>query len=337
MTRIAIGFISAFCAIVAVSYGALADTNPRLRSNITVEAQFVTLGDLFENAGDLANRAVFQAPEPGRSGTVRADRIENAARDNGLVWRDTGRIGSIQVSRASTILTIEEITRVIEQSLRIRLNLSPSALLDISLPGRLQQVHLPINFAGEIVVSRLEYMASSGQFRAEITARDEATTRPLISVSGKAVETARIPVLSRDIQRGDTIAVADIEMIEIPRQRLTNDILHNPGRINGMAAKRALSAGRPLSESDLEEPKLVLRNTLVTIVLSAPGMVMTVRGRALDDGAIGDTVKIMNTRSNRIVEGTVQSNGDVAVLPRNPSRILASNAQRSTRIAAAAR
>ncbi len=337
MIRITIGFVSAICAIVAMSYAALADTNPRLRANITVEAQYVTLGDLFDNAGNLADRAVFQAPEPGQSGTVRADRIEEAARDNGLIWRDTGRVGMIQVSRASMILTTAEITRVIEISLRERLNLSPSALLDVSLRGTIQQVHLPINFAGEIVVARLDFAGSTGQFRAEIAARDDTSTRPLLIVNGQAIETARIPVLSRNIQRGETIAVADIEMIEIPRLRLTNDILYNPGRINGMAARRALSPGRPLSESDIEPPRLVLRNTQVTIIFSSPGMVMTARGRSLDDGALGDTVKVMNVRSNRMIEGTVLSNGDVAVTPNNSTRILAAGNRAPTQVAAATR
>lgn len=337
MTRTAIGFVSAICALVAMSSVAMADANPRLRANITVEEKFVTLGDLFDNAGELADRPVFQAPEPGQSGTVRADRIEEAARDNGLIWRDTGRVGMIQVSRASMVLAREEIIRVVELSLRERLKLSPSALLDVSLLGRLQQIHLPINFTGEIVVARLEYAGTTGQFRAEISARDETRIRPLLSVNGKAIETARIPVLSRDIQRGETIGVADIEMIEIPRQRLTNDTLFDPGRINGMAARRALSPGRPLSDRDIEAPKLVRRNTLVTIIFSAPGMVMTARGRSLDDGALGDTVKVMNVRSNRIIEGTVQSNGEVAVIPNNPSRLLAAGNQAPTQIAAATR
>ncbi len=334
MTRITIGFVSTICAIVAMSFSAMADTNPRLRANITVDAQYVTLGDLFDNAGDLGDRPVFQSPEPGQSGTVRADRIEEAARDNGLVWRDTGRVGAIQVSRASTILATEEITRVIEVSLRQRMNLSPSALLNVTLRGNIQQVHLPINFAGEIVVARLDIVGSTGQFRAEISARDDVSSRPLLVVSGKATETARIPVLSRDIQRGETIRVADIEMIEIPRQRLTNDILHNPGLINGMAARRALSLGRPLSENDIEPPRLVLRNTRVTLVFSAPGMVMTARGRSLDDGALGDTVKVMNVSSNRMIEGIVQSNGDVAVAPNNSTRILAAGNHSPTQVAA---
>jgi len=337
MTKIAVHILSTICAIIAMSSTALADTGPRLRTNITVEEKFVTLGDLFENAGGLADRVVFQAPEPGQSGTVRAGRIEDAAHDNGLTWRNTGQIDIIQVSRASMPLTAGEITRVIEISLRERLHLSPSALLKVSLRGHFQQVHLPINFAGEIVVARLDYAAASGQFRAEIASRDEFSTRPLLAVFGNAIETTRIPVLSRDIQRGETITADDIEMIETPLQRLANSILLNPARIDGMAARRALSRGRPLSESDIEEPKLVLRNTLVTIIFSAPGMMMTARGRSLDDGALGETVKIMNIRSNRIVEGIVQENGDVSVIPNNSSRILASSSQRQTQVAAATR
>ncbi len=335
MTRIIIQFVATIITLTALSVAVVAQTNPQLRTDITVEDRFVTLGDLFENAGAFANRAVFQAPAPGQSGTVRADRVAEAVRDVGMVWQNNGQVGVIRIARASLILSIEEMTRVIELSLRDRLNLSPSASLGITLQRNLAPIHLPINFIGEILVTRLDYRSASGQFRAEIATSDETSTRPLIAIRGQAIETIRIPVLSRDVRRGEVITESDIEMNEIPRQRVSGDILRTINAMTGKAARRVLMAGRTVSASDIEEPKLVHRNALVTIIFATPGMTLTAQGRALADAAMGETVRLINIRSNRIVEGIVMSNGTVAMAPNNASRILTAGNAGSTRVAAA--
>ncbi|MBL4758805.1 MAG: flagellar basal body P-ring formation protein FlgA [Rhizobiales bacterium] len=335
MTRIIIQFAAAILTLTALSVAAVAQTNPQLRTDITVEDRFVTLGDLFENAGAYANRAVFQSPAPGRSGTIRADRVAEAARDIGMFWQNNGQVGVVRIARASIILSIEEMTRVIEISLRDRLNLSPSATIGITLQRNLAPIHLPINFVGDVIVTRLEFRAANGQFRVEIATRDETSTLPIIAIRGQAIETILIPVLSRDVRRGDVITDSDIEMNEIPRQRISGDILRTINAMTGKAARRTLMAGRTVSANDIEEPKLVHRNSLVTITFTTPGMTLTAQGRALDDAAMGETVRLINIRSNRIVEGVVMSNGTVAMAPNNASRILTAGNAGSTRVAAA--
>ncbi len=43
-------------------------------------------------------------------------------------------------------------------------------------------------------------------------------------------------------------------------------------------------------------------------------MTLTVLGRALEDGAQGQPIQVMNTKSNRVVQGIVQDAGTVTVL-----------------------
>ena len=64
---------------------------------------------------------------------------------------------------------------------------------------------------------------------------------------------------------------------------------------------------------DVSAPRLVTRGSLVTIKVETPYMMVTAQGRALQDGAMGDTVRVTNTQSNRTIEGIVASAGVVRI------------------------
>ncbi len=52
---------------------------------------------------------------------------------------------------------------------------------------------------------------------------------------------------------------------------------------------------------------------MVTMTLETGQMQLTAQGRALDNGAAGDVVRIMNTSSNQVIEGVVQGLRTVSV------------------------
>ena len=60
-------------------------------------------------------------------------------------------------------------------------------------------------------------------------------------------------------------------------------------------------------------PRLVTRGSIVTMKIETPSLTVTAQGRALQDGKLGDTVRVTNTQSNRMIEGTVESDGTVKV------------------------
>ena len=71
--------------------------------------------------------------------------------------------------------------------------------------------------------------------------------------------------------------------------------------------------GRPVRRSDIEYPKLVKRNAMVTIVYKVPGMILKSKGKALADGTKGQMVPIMNLRSKLTMEAEVTGTGSVSV------------------------
>src|SRR5690606_24229676 len=69
--------------VIALTTG-VADAAPVLKADITVVAEIVTSGDMFDDAGALAERALFRSPQPGTTGIVSLDAVRNAAALVGL-------------------------------------------------------------------------------------------------------------------------------------------------------------------------------------------------------------------------------------------------------------
>src|ERR1051325_7332128 len=60
----------------------------RLKSQATVSSEVVRIGDLIENAGAVANRPIFRAPDLGETGAVPLHAVLDALRPYGLLTVD---------------------------------------------------------------------------------------------------------------------------------------------------------------------------------------------------------------------------------------------------------
>ena len=91
-------------------------------------------------------------------------------------------------------------------------------------------------------------------------------------------------------------------------------------RAVGMQARRQLRAGQALRVADLVKPDLVQRDQNVTLIYEAPGLYLTMRGKALEGGTEGDVVNVMNLQSKRTVSGVVTGRGQVSISVATPRR-----------------
>jgi flagella basal body P-ring formation protein FlgA len=86
----------------------------------------------------------------------------------------------------------------------------------------------------------------------------------------------------------------------------------------GLSLRRALRAGQLLRQADLMRPELVQRNENVTLVFEAPGIMLTSRAKALETGAEGDLISVLNVQSKRTVQGIVSGPNTVTVTTMKP-------------------
>jgi flagella basal body P-ring formation protein FlgA len=62
------------------------------------------------------------------------------------------------------------------------------------------------------------------------------------------------------------------------------------------------------------KPQMVHRDDSVTLVYEVPGILLTTRGKALEAGAEGDVINVLNVQSKRTVQGTVTGPNRVSIL-----------------------
>jgi len=73
----------------------------------------------------------------------------------------------------------------------------------------------------------------------------------------------------------------------------------------GMQLKRAVYAGKVITASDVGLPTVIERNAIVSLEFVRGPLMIATEGRALDAGAVGDTVRVMNLNSKVILTAVV--------------------------------
>src|SRR3569832_2785878 len=91
-------------ALIALLSSAAAFAQPSLKGDITVNTDIVTVGDMFDNPGELSETAIFRAPSPGTTGLVPLADIESAAHAIGLTDFENVGYTRIRVMRLTTVV-----------------------------------------------------------------------------------------------------------------------------------------------------------------------------------------------------------------------------------------
>jgi len=186
----------------------------------------------------------------------------------------------------------------------------------------------------EIKISNIRYaglpVVPAGKRRYEIIASQNehfignVAVTMNIYVDGKRSRSLRVagivdlyrPVLHAKaiISKGKVVTAEDLE---IKRARVTDapeDFTDNFDIVVGKRALTDIFPGEPLRLSRLDNPIVVQKGDIVKILLQKPGLTVTARGKAKEDGHIGDTVKVINLSSKKVIFCRVRSKDLVQVI-----------------------
>lgn len=282
-----------------------------LKPAVTIDADMLRIGDLFDDVGPAADAIVLRAPAPGRRYVLNAAWLGEAARAHGVDWRPTSRFDRVVVERIGRVIGREAIGAALKEAL---LREGAPSSIAVEFAGRAPELAVAIQASALLDVQSLAYDHSSGRFSAVVLAGGGHASAQRVPVVGRAVATRGVPVLRRQMQTGEVIRRDDVVEVQAREDTLRRDALVDLERIVGQSARRGLRPGEILREGDLRAPVLVTRNGLVTILLKVGVMSLTAQGRSLDDGARGETVRILNIQSKRTIEAQVVGPDAVAVL-----------------------
>jgi flagella basal body P-ring formation protein FlgA len=83
----------------------------------------------------------------------------------------------------------------------------------------------------------------------------------------------------------------------------------------GMTAKRPLRQGSVASLRDVSTPQVIKAGDIVAVTYEDDGVALTLQGKAMANGAIGESLMVQNTASKKIIETVVTGPGSTAVGP----------------------
>lgn len=89
--------------------------------------------------------------------------------------------------------------------------------------------------------------------------------------------------------------------------------LTDPADIIGKEARVALYPDRRIFARDLAPAALIDRNQVVSLVFVKGGLRIEMEGRALERGAVGAAIRVLNPASRMTVTGRILENGKVEV------------------------
>lgn len=312
-------FLALTASASAQQIAAPAPQAPALLGDILVTTDIVRIGDLVENAGAQASIAIFRAPDLGQTGTVSVAQVMEALRPHDIVALDTRGLSEINVTRASRAIGANEMQSRLAETIAMRYGLRDPANMSVKFDREFRTLHIDANASGEFNVSRMSFDPRSGRFDAllEINA-GSATSRMPVRLTGSAVETTEAAVVTRPISRGDVLRSSDIIVERRPKTEVVSDAVRDVQAAVGLAARQGLKAGQIIRRADLAKPELVHRNEPVIMIFEQPGITLTLRGKALESGAEGDMVNVINLQSKKTLQGTVSGSGRVTIVSSTP-------------------
>ncbi|MGL9616497.1 flagellar basal body P-ring formation chaperone FlgA [Bradyrhizobium sp. U531] len=314
MIRTALATLSAL-ALLALPAAAADDfiASPTLRANVTVSADVVRVGDLIDNAGSAALIPVYRSPDLGTTGTLTAAQVLSVLRAKQVIGVMTGDIKEVQVTRLARTLANKDLENAVATALERRFGLGDAANITVTFDRGVAEMRLDASNTGALQPVATRYDARSGRFDIafEIT-NDNNPTPTKLRFSGTAIETVEVAVLTRDVDRADTLKSSDVALERRPKAEVTGEPASRDRSV-GMQLRRGMRAGTPLRAADIVKPDFVVRDQAVTVIFQAPGLYLTTRGKAIESGAEGDTVSVLNLQSKRTLTGVVTGRGQVTI------------------------
>jgi flagellar basal body P-ring formation protein FlgA len=298
----------------AARFASLASLNdaggkPVLKAAVSVTGGVVRIGDLVENAGDAADIAIFRAPDLGQTGNVSVARILEALAPHEVGEVDTRGLTDVVVTRSSRPITPDDIEARIVRALAGRHRIADAANLAVTFD--IEPLTIQAEPDAELRLARIGFEPRTGRF--DVMFELPGSARRLLRYTGSFAETFEAAVLTRPVHAGVALKASDFKFVRRPKGEFAPNIVTEASQALGLAARQPLRPGQMLRQTDLMKPEIVARNEAVTITYDVPGITLSLRGKAMEAGALGDIISVMNLQSKRTIQAAVSGPGHVTI------------------------
>jgi flagella basal body P-ring formation protein FlgA len=154
---------------------------------------------------------------------------------------------------------------------------------------------------------------SGGRLSLRVSCNDPTTWHTY--VLAKVAINLPVAFAKRTIPRGTSISSADLIFHKADVTELNRGFFKDPAEVLGYVARRTISDKSILTPSTLEAPMLIQKGHSVMIEAGRGALTIRTQGIALEDGAKGEQISVMNSRSQKVIKAYVLGRGRVTTQP----------------------
>lgn len=290
----------------------------------TVTGPRILLGDIANVAPDTDSEAdrslaslleaadLGPSPAPGKKLTLRRQQLESRLIESGAPVNDARWIipGQLTLTGAGNAPDQDQLRQIVTEYLE---RSEPWAsgkweLLNVTAPAPpgLPEGTVEWRFA-PLPSSNPNYLSGTVYFT--VDGRDAARVRVTAQIE------LQVPavVAARDLPRGHVIAEEDLSESLVAFARARGS-LTDVAQAVGQTLKVSVRTGAPVRDRDLVRTAMVAKGETVTIIAQSGGLKVTALGQARENGALGQTITVINQDSKKAVSGKVIGPGQVEVV-----------------------
>ncbi len=290
----------------------------RLRGNAVVGSEGVRLSDLFAGVPRIKDRILFPSPGVGQRLMVGQKDLKRIAEENDLDWQSRTSVSTTMVTRDTVNVPVAAIRDVIEQALIERFGLQT---FEAAFVGARPNIEIGADEPISIAVLDIDFDSRTQHFVAKVSAPANDPAAPRYRMTGRVHQLADVPILRRNILPGEIIQASDIAWKSERVALFSYNTVLDVEKLIGYAARRPISGGRPIRASDIKPQILVEKGAMVTVTYRTASMAITTRGKAMERGIRGNTIRIKNLKTDKVIYGQVIGADAVTIAPATLARL----------------
>lgn len=121
-------------------------------------------------------------------------------------------------------------------------------------------------------------------------------------------------VAKRTLMKGDEITGSDIYQTELDVHKLKHGYFNDIDELAGRVCKQNIAINSPFNPNNVELAKIIHKGEKVIISTNNNNLTISMDGIAINEGSMGETIKVKNLSSKKIVEAQIVGEKKVSVI-----------------------
>jgi flagella basal body P-ring formation protein FlgA len=283
----------------------------QFRAEAAAAGEYITLNDLAELPPSLAQRygqaLIWSAPPPGQFFTLTREFLQYRLTQMGLsgLLEDANLPAAIQVRQNGIILNMEEIKTAYRQYIQ-KQNPWPASELHVQIYPQEEPVLLPDK---QYVLEVLPLKGQErllGEVTLEMAVLREGRLLKKFKVNGKVSLERTVVCATRPLAQQTIIGPKDVHL---SRRDVTNlsqrDIFNAEKQVIGHLLDKNVGPQEILTSRHLDHKPIIKRGEEVRVILDQNGLVISTKGVTREDGYLGRSVRVRNSKSKKEFQAEV--------------------------------